>query len=276
VARRTPGFSGADLMNLVNEAALLAVRRGEAAVGAKALDDARDKVMMGAERRSHVMSEEERRLTAYREGGRALVAVHVPAADPVHRVTIMPRGRSMGMVKQIAEDDRHSTTLEQMTSRLAILMAGRAAEELVFGRQKITSAAAGDLQDATKLARQMVAHWGLSEELGAMAYEENQEEVFLGHSVARQQTISEEDARKITAEIRKLLDAALAEARRILTGHRGALTRLADALLARETLSGIDLDALLAEGAPISAAESAKAPAPVGKAARATAAAAKS
>jgi cell division protease FtsH len=161
IARRTTGFSGADLMNLVNEAALLAVRRGKSAVGTRELDDARDRVTMGAERRSFVMTDGEKRLTAYREGGRAVVALHVPAADPVHKATIIPRGRSMGAVKQVAENDQQALTLEQMRARLAVGVAGRAAEELAFGRDKVTSAAAADLDQATKLARDMVTRWGL-------------------------------------------------------------------------------------------------------------------
>ncbi len=251
VARGTPGFSGADLMNLVNEAALLAARRTHNAVRMREFEDAKDTVTMGVERRTHVMSEEERRLTAYREGGRAIVALNVPAADPVHKATIVTRGRATGMVKQLPENDQTAMTLEQLTSRLAIMMGGRAAEELVFGRGKVTSGTAGDIEEATKLARTMVTRWGLSEELGPVAYGENQEEVFLGHSVARRQNVSEQTAQTIAVEVRKLIDAALAQARRILTARRAELETLAQGLLRYETLSGEEIRSLLAGGQPV-------------------------
>jgi cell division protease FtsH len=251
VARGTPGFSGADLMNLVNEAVLLAARRKRDTVGAREFEDAKDKVTMGQERRSQIMSEEEKRLTAYREGGRAIVALHVPAADPVHKATIIPRGRNIGMVKQLPENDQISVTLEQMTSQLAILLAGRAAEEMVFGRQKVTSGAAADIEKATKLARTMVARWGLSEELGMVAYDENREEVFLGHSVTRQHNMSEAIAQTIALEMRKLIDAAFGDAQRILTAHRDQLETVAKGLLQYESLSGEDIKNLLAGKAPL-------------------------
>src|SRR6185437_15250838 len=249
IARRTPGFSGADLMNLVNEAALLAARRRRTTVAMQEFDDAKDTVTMGDERRTHIMTDEEKRLTAYREAGRALVAVHVPLADPVHKVTIIPRGRSTGMVKQIPEEDQACLRLEQMTSRLAIMMAGRAAEEMVFGRSGITSGAAGDIQEASKLARTMVTRWGFSEELGAVAYDDNQEEVFLGHSVARQHNVSEQTAQAISLEVRKLIDTGLAQAHQILTGHRDQLEQLVQCLLRYETLSGEEIRSLL-DGIP--------------------------
>ncbi len=251
IARGTPGFSGADLMNLVNEASLLAARRGASAVAGREFEDAKDTVMMGAERRTHVMSDEEKQLTAYREGGRAIVALDAPSADPVHKVTIVTRGRTTGMVKQLPESDRLSATLEQMTSRLAILMAGRAAEELIFGRSKITSGTAGDIEEATKLARTMVTRYGLSEELGAVAYGENQDEVFLGHSVTRQQSISEQTAQVISVEVRKLIDSALARARAVLNARRAELDILAQGLLRYETLSGEEIASLLAGKAPV-------------------------
>jgi len=261
IARGTPGFSGADLMNLVNEAALLATRRGHSTVGWREFEDAKDTVTMGAERRTHVMSQEEKRLTAYREGGRALIALHVPAADPLHKVTILTRGRTTGMVKQLPEVDRSSATFEQMTSRLAILLGGRAAEELVFGRSKVTSGTAGDIEEATKLARLMVTRWGLSEALGTVAYGENQDEVFLGHSIARTQNISEHTAQIIAAEVRKLIDAALATGEAVLIAHRTELDRLAQGLLFYETLSGEDIAELLAGRSPVR--EAAADPAPV-------------
>ena len=182
IARGTPGFSGADLANLVNEAALMAARRNKRMVTQAEFEDAKDKVMMGAERKSLVMTEEEKMLTAYHEGGHAIVALNVKATDPVHKATIIPRGRALGMVMQLPERDKLSMSREQMTSRLAIMMGGRVAEELVFGNEKVTSGAASDIEQATKLARMMVTRWGLSRELGTVAYGENQDEVFLGYS----------------------------------------------------------------------------------------------
>ncbi len=249
VARGTPGFSGADLMNLVNEAALLAARRGKRLVMMSEFEDAKDKVMMGAERRTLVMTEDEKRLTAYHEAGHAIVALNVPATDPVHKATIIPRGRALGMVMQLPERDKLSMSLEQMTSRLAIMMGGRIAEEMIFGKEKVTSGAASDIEQATRLARMMVTRWGLSDELGTVAYGENQEEVFLGHSVSRQQNVSEETAQKIDAEIRRLVESGLAEARNILTEHRDDLETLAQGLLEYETLAGDEIRDLL-DGKP--------------------------
>jgi cell division protease FtsH len=245
VARGTPGFSGADLMNLVNEAALMAARRNKRMVTQVEFEDAKDKVMMGAERKSLVMSEEEKLLTAYHEGGHAIVALHVKATDPVHKATIIPRGRALGMVMQLPERDKLSMSREQMTSRLAIMMGGRVAEELVFGHEKVTSGAASDIEQATKLARMMVTRWGLSDELGAVAYGENQEEVFLGYSVARQQNISESTAQKIDTEIRRLVEAGYKEASEILVAQRDHLETLAKALLEFETLTGEEIKDLL-------------------------------
>ncbi len=245
VARRTPGFSGADLMNLVNEAALLAARRAKTVVDMAELEDARDTVTMGAERRTHVMTEDEKRLTAYREGGRALVALYAPAADPVHKATIITRGRNLGMMKQLPQDDRSALTLEQMNAQLAVLLAGRAAEELVFGRSKVTSGTAADIEEATRLARTMVTRWGLSESLGPVAYAEDQEEVFLGHSLGRQQTVSPETAQAIATEVRKLIDAAVDLAHRILVTRRPQLDQVARSLMQRETLTGEEIRALV-------------------------------
>src|SRR5690554_5039535 len=192
IARGTPGFSGADLANLVNEAALLAARRNKRVVTMRELEDAKDKVMMCAERRSNAMTQEEKELTAYHDAGHAVVALNVPAADPVHKATIIPRGRALGMVMQLPEGDRYSMSYKWMISRLAIMMGGRVAEELKFGKENITSGAASDIEQATKLARAMVTRWGFSDKLGQVAYGDNQEEVFLGHSVARTQNLSEE------------------------------------------------------------------------------------
>ena len=238
-------------MNLVNEAALLAARRGKRLVMMSEFEDAKDKVMMGAERRTLVMTEDEKRLTAYHEAGHAIVALNVPATDPVHKATIIPRGRALGMVMQLPERDKLSMSREQMTSRLAIMMGGRVAEEMIFGREKVTSGAASDIEQATRLARMMVTRWGLSDELGTVAYGENQEEVFLGHSVSRQQNISEETAQKIDAEIRRLVEDGLGEARLILTEHADDLETLAQGLLEYETLAGDEIRDLIAGKPPV-------------------------
>ncbi len=241
IARGTPGFSGADLANLVNEAALMAARRNRRMVLHRDFEDAKDKVMMGAERKSMVMTDEEKKKTAYHEGGHALVALSVPAADPVHKATIIPRGLALGMVMQLPEGDRHSMDYEQMTSRLSIMMAGRVAEELIFGKHKITSGASSDIQAATGLARNMVTRWGYSESLGTVSYGDNQEEVFLGHSVARTQNVSEDTAQKIDLEVLKMVQGGLDEARRILTERLDDLHTVAKALLEYETLSGDEI-----------------------------------
>ncbi|MDB5451658.1 MAG: cell division protein FtsH, partial [Caulobacteraceae bacterium] len=241
VARGTPGFSGADLANLVNEAALMAARKNRRMVTQRDFEDAKDKVMMGAERRSMVMSEDEKRMTAYHEGGHALVALSVPSADPVHKATIIPRGRALGMVMQLPEADRYSMHYEQMISRMAIMMAGRVAEELVFGKDRVTSGASSDIQAATGLARNMVTRWGYSDILGPVSYGDNQEEVFLGHSVARTQNVSEDTAQKIDLEVRRLVQGGMDEARRILTERLDDLHSVAKALLEFETLSGDEI-----------------------------------
>jgi len=245
IARGTPGFSGADLSNLVNEAALMAARKNRRMVTQYDFEMAKDKVMMGAERKSMVMSEEEKRNTAYHEGGHALVALSVPAADPVHKATIIPRGRALGMVMQLPEGDRYSMDYQQMTSRLAIMMGGRVAEELIFGKDRVTSGASSDIQGATSLARNMVTRWGYSEVLGMVSYGDNQEEVFLGHSVARTQNVSEDTAQKIDLEVRRLVQAGYDEAKSILTAKLEDLHTLAKALLEYETLSGDEIIAVI-------------------------------
>jgi len=245
IARGTPGFSGADLMNLVNEAALTAARRNKRMVTQAEFEEAKDKVMMGAERKSLVMTEEEKMLTAYHEGGHAIVAFNVKATDPIHKATIIPRGRALGMVMQLPERDKMSMSLEQMTSRLAIMMGGRVAEELVFGRDKVTSGASSDIEQATRLARMMVTRWGLSDELGTVAYGENQDEVFLGMSVNRQQNVSEATAQKIDSEVRRLVEEGYNEATRILTEKRDDLEKLAKGLLEFETLTGDEIRDLI-------------------------------
>jgi cell division protease FtsH len=251
IARGTPGFSGADLANLVNEAALLAARKNRRMVTQPDFEEAKDKVMMGAERRSLVMTDQEKRNTAYHEGGHALVALSVPAADPVHKATIIPRGRALGMVMQLPEGDRYSMDYTQMTSRLAIMMAGRVAEELINGKDKITSGASSDIKAATDLARNMVTRWGYSDELGTVAYGDNQDEVFLGHSVARTQNVSESTAQTIDNEVRRLVKMGEHEARRILTEKLEQLHALAKALLEFETLSGDEIKEVLEGRTPV-------------------------
>ena len=217
IARGTPGFSGADLMNLVNESALMAARRNKRLVTMAEFEDAKDKIMMGAERRSSAMTQAEKELTAYHEAGHAILALNVPSADPLHKATIIPRGRALGMVMQLPEGDRYSMSYKYMISRLAIMMGGRVAEEFKFGKENITSGASSDIEQATKLARAMVTRWGFSDKLGHVAYGDNQEEVFLGHSVARTQNVSEETAQIIDAEVRRLIDEAYSTARSVLT-----------------------------------------------------------
>ena len=245
IARGTPGFSGADLMNLVNEAALLAARRNKRLVTAQEFEDAKDKVMMGAERRSLAMSEEEKRNTAYHEAGHALVAITVPASHPVHKATIIPRGRALGMVMQLPERDQISMSYEEMTSRLAVMMAGRVAEELTFGKKNVTSGAQSDIEQATRLARAMVTQWGYSDKLGKVAYGENQQEVFLGHSVAQSKNVSEETAQIIDAEVRRLVDEGWETAKKVLTKRKKDLEALAQGLLEYETLTGSEIEDLL-------------------------------
>jgi len=245
IARGTPGFSGADLANLVNEAALLAARRGKRVVTNREFEDAKDKVMMGAERRSMVMSDQEKKLTAWHEAGHAIVALNVPESDPVHKATIIPRGRALGMVMQLPESDRYSMNFTQMTSRLAVMMGGRVAEELIFGKDKVTSGAASDISAATRLARMMVTRWGYSDELGFVAYGDNNDEVFLGMQVGRTQNVAEATAQKIDAEVKRLVDSGYNEAKRILTEKAQEHKYLAEALLEYETLNGEEIATVL-------------------------------
>ncbi len=245
IARGTPGFSGADLANLVNEAALLAARRGKCVVAMKEFEDAKDKVMMGPERRSMVMSEKERELTAWHEAGHAIVALHVPASDPVHKATIIPRGRALGMVMQLPEDDKMSMSRIEMTSRLAIMMGGRIAEELKFGEDNVTAGAASDIQQASRLARAMVTRWGLSDVIGPIDYADDQGEVFLGQQLVQSSHISEDTQKKIEEEVRKLVQTGMEEARRIMTEHRDGWSAVAEGLLEYETLTGAEIRGLL-------------------------------
>ncbi len=251
IARGTPGFSGADLANLVNEAALLAARRGKRVVTMPELEDAKDKVLMGAERRSMAMSDEEKKLTAYHEGGHALVALAVPGSDPIHKATIIPRGRALGMVMRLPERDQLSVTREKMMADLCVAFGGRIAEELIFGHDRVTTGAMSDIEQATRMARAMVTRYGMSDDLGPIAYGENQEEVFLGHSVSRQQNISEATAQKIDSEIRRIIDTTYGRARQILSERIEDLHTIARGLLEYETLSGEEIQNLLKGIAPV-------------------------
>ena len=242
IARGTPGFSGADLANLVNEAALLAARKNKRIVTYMEFEEAKDKVMMGSERRSMVMSEDEKKLTAYHEAGHAIVTINEKAAYPIHKATIIPRGRALGMVMQLPERDEVSQTREQLHAQMAIAMGGRVAEEIIFGDDKVTTGAASDIEQATKRARAMVMRAGLSKELGPVAYGENEEEVFLGRSVARQQNMSEETARKVDSEIRKFVDKGYERAKKVLTDKIDDLHKVAKALLTYETLTGEEIE----------------------------------
>jgi cell division protease FtsH len=250
IARGTPGFSGADLANLVNEAALLAARRNKRLVTQQEFEDSKDKVMMGAERRSMIMTEEEKRLTAYHEAGHAIVGLHVPQHDPLHKVTIIPRGRALGVTMNLPERDRLSYTRQFCVSRLASVFGGREAEMLIFGPDNVTNGATGDIQQATRLARAMVMEWGMSEKLGRVRYHGNEQEVFLGHSVTQTVNMSEETAKLIDDEIRSLVEDGEQTARRILAEHIDDLHKLAKALLEHETLSGEEVEKVL-KGEPI-------------------------
>jgi cell division protease FtsH len=247
IARGTPGFSGADLANLVNEAALLAARRGKRLVAMSEFEAAKDKVMMGAERKSMVMTEDEKRMTAYHEAGHAIVAVHEPASDPIHKATIIPRGRALGMVMRLPERDVYSYHRDKMYANLAVSMGGRVAEEVIFGYDKVSSGASGDIQYATKLARDMVTKWGMSDELGPLQYEE-QSEGYLGYGQSQRLMMSDETARKIDAEIRKVVDQGYDRAKQVLSDHVDQLHTLAQALLEYETLSGDEIKELLDSG----------------------------
>jgi cell division protease FtsH len=237
VAKGTPGFSGADLANIVNEAALLAARRSKRLVTQAEFEDAKDKVMMGAERRSMVMSEEEKRNTAYHEAGHAIVGLKVPY-DPLHKVTIIPRGRALGVTMNLPDGDRYSRTRKWCEARLAVLFGGREAEILLGGMDAVTNGATGDIQMATGLARSMVMEWGMSDRLGRVRYNGNEQEVFLGHSVTQTKNISDDTAKLIDQEIRSLITTGEETARRILTENIDKLHAVAKALLEFETLSG--------------------------------------
>jgi cell division protease FtsH len=248
IARGTPGFSGADLANLVNEAALLAARKGKRLVAAQEFEEAKDKVLMGTERKSMVMTEDEKRMTAYHEAGHAVVALHEPASDPIHKATIIPRGRALGMVMRLPERDNYSYHRDKMYANMSVAMGGRVAEELIFGYDKVSSGASSDISYATSLARDMVTRWGMSDELGPLQYADAEEEVFLGYSVNRQRNMSNETAQLIDKEIRRIVDEGYARAKNVLEENREQLETLAKALLEYETLSGDEIKTLMAGG----------------------------
>jgi len=241
IARGTPGFSGADLANLVNEGALLAARRNKRFVTMEEMEDAKDKVLMGIERKSMVMKDEEKKLTAYHEAGHAIVAVHSKESDPVHKATIIPRGRALGMVMRLPESDRISMSKIKLKADLAVAMGGRIAEEIIFGRSKVTTGASSDISMATNIARKMVTEWGMSDKLGPLAYGENEQEVFLGHSVTQKKNISESTAQEIDKEIRKIVDEAYKKSYSILKKNINQLHKLAKGLLRYETLTGDEI-----------------------------------
>ncbi len=245
IARGTPGFSGADLANLVNEAALLAARKGKRVVWMAEFEEAKDKVMMGAERRSMVMTEDEKRLTAYHEAGHAVVALHCPDSDPIHKATIIPRGRALGMVMRLPEMDRISLSRAKLFADLRVACGGRIAEELIFGEERITTGASSDIKMVSEMARRMVTEWGMSEKLGFLAYSADQQEVFLGHSVTQQKNVSDATAKVIDEEIRRIVDDAYQDATVILRDNGDELEMLAKGLLEYETLTGDEITQLL-------------------------------
>jgi cell division protease FtsH len=245
LARGTPGFSGADLANLVNEAALRAARVGKRLVTMADFEYAKDKVLMGTERRSMAMTDEEKKLTAYHEAGHALVAMHVPKSDPLHKVTIIPRGRALGVTMQLPERDHLSHTKQFLESRLAIMFGGRIAEEIIFGPENVTTGAASDIQVATQTARGMITAFGMSEKLGRVRYQANEQEVFLGHAVTQTQNVSEATAQLIDQEVRRLIEEAEGKAKQILTDHLEDLHLIAKALLEYETLSNDEIGTIL-------------------------------
>ena len=247
IARGTPGFSGADLANIVNESALLAARKNKRIVTMSDLEEAKDKVMMGAERRSMVMNEEEKTLTAYHEGGHAVVALYEQTSDPIHKATIIPRGRALGMVMRLPERDQLSITREKLFGNISVAMGGRIAEEMIFGYDNVTSGASSDIEMVTKMAKNMVTRYGMSDQLGPIAYQENEEEVFLGRSVSRTQNVSEETAKKIDAEVKKIVEAGYARAKKILSEKIDELHKVAKALLTYETLSGEEIKKIVFE-----------------------------
>jgi cell division protease FtsH len=249
IARGTPGFTGADLANLVNEAALNAARYNKKVVTMSDFELSKDKVMMGAERRSMVISDAEKKITAYHEAGHTLVGLKVPSADPVHKVTIIPRGMALGVTQQLPEADRHSYTKEYLLGQIAILMGGRIAEEIYLGADKITTGASNDIERATELARSMVCEYGMSE-LGPLTFGKKDEQIFLGREIAQHRDFSEDTAIKIDQEVKKLISEQYERARQIITEFNDAMVRLSEALLERESLDGVQIRRIVA-GLPL-------------------------
>ena len=245
IARGTPGFSGADLANLVNEAALLAARKGKRVVFMSEFEEAKDKVMMGSERRSMVMTDEEKRLTAYHEAGHAVVALHCEDSDPIHKATIIPRGRALGMVMRLPEGDRISLSKAKIFADLRVACGGRIAEEMIFGETKITTGASSDIKMVSDMSRRMVTEWGMSDKLGFLAYGADQQEVFLGHSVTQTKNLSDATAKTIDEETRRIIDEAYIDASSILTKNKDQLETVAKGLLEYETLSGDEIESLI-------------------------------
>ena len=250
IARGTPGFSGADLANLVNEAALFAARENRRVVSMEHFEKAKDKIMMGAERRSMVMSEEEKKLTAYHEAGHAIVGRLMPAHDPVYKVSIIPRGRALGVTMFLPEQDRYSYSKQRLESQICSMFGGRLAEELIFGAEKVTTGASNDIQRITEIARNMVTKWGLSERLGPLTYSEDEGEVFLGHSVSRHKVVSDETAHVIDEEIRHIVDRNYQRAKQVLAAHLDKLHAMADALIKYETIDSLQIDDIMAGKPP--------------------------
>jgi cell division protease FtsH len=250
IARGTPGFSGADLANLVNEAALFAARANKRLVDMDDLEKAKDKIMMGTERRSMVMSEEEKKLTAYHEAGHAIVGRLMPSHDPVYKVSIIPRGRALGVTMFLPEGDRYSLSKETLESQICSLFGGRIAEELVFGPEKVTTGASNDIMRTTELARNMVTKWGLSEKLGPLTYSDEQEEVFLGHSIAQHKQVSDETAHDIDQEVRAIIDRSYRRAEEILRTNVDKLHAMAEALIKYETIDSDQIDDIMTGKAP--------------------------
>ncbi|HWA56072.1 MAG TPA: ATP-dependent zinc metalloprotease FtsH [Gemmatimonadales bacterium] len=247
IAKGTPGMAGADLANLVNEAALLAARRNKTLVDMQDFEDAKDKVMLGVERKSLVLSEDERRLTAYHEAGHTVVSMKTPGSDPIHKVTIVPRGRALGLMMSLPEKDRYGQTKEWLIGRLAIAFGGRVAEELIFGPSKVTTGAGSDIEQATAIARRMVTQFGMSDKIGMMAVGDREQEIFLGREFGQRREVSERTAEIVDDEVKRFLDEAHEKARKLLSDNRELLERIASALLERETIDREDID-LLAQG----------------------------
>jgi cell division protease FtsH len=246
IARGTPGFSGADLANLVNEAALFSARANNTKVGMNEFELAKDKIMMGAERKSMVMSEDEKKLTAYHESGHAIVGRLVPEHDPVHKVTIIPRGRALGVTMFLPEDDRYSNNKQRLESQICTLYGGRIAEELIYGKDKVTTGASNDIERATEIAKNMVTKWGLSEKMGPMSYSDDEGEVFLGRSVTQTKTMSDDTANDIDSEVRLLINKSYSAATKMIKDNMDKLHAMTDALMTYETIDKDQIDDIMA------------------------------